>query len=78
MQDKSVSPAPSKRKWLPPSTSLLGAEDADGTVKNDLLNNGVDEPKLFAYPTTTGGQLGNLQWATYWENGEAKLFKNLP
>jgi hypothetical protein len=57
---------------------LLGAEDADGTVKNDLLNNGVDEPKLFAYPTTTGGQLGNLQWATYWENGEAKLFKNLP
>ncbi len=35
-----------------------------GTVKSDLLNNGVDEPKLFAYPTTTGGQLGNLQWAT--------------
>ena len=49
-----------------------------GTMKSDLLNNGVDEPKLFAYPTTTGGQLGNLQWATYWENGEAKLFKNLP
>ena len=49
-----------------------------GTVKSDLLNNGVDESKLFAYPSTTGGQLGNLAWATYWENGEAKLFKNLP
>ena len=49
-----------------------------GAVKSDPLNNGVDESKLFAYPSTTGGQLNNLAWATYWENGEEKLFKNLP